>query len=692
MPLTTIAAFEAQTGTDAPTPAETALIAACRTGLPCDLGARPSVATPDRTIRADLLRLLIIGGTTECGLDQVGVWLQGAWIEGMLDLRHATARGQTVLHACTFLAQPRLGQANLKLLSLDDSDLRQGLFAQQMTVAGSVLLRNVTATGTVDVMGAAVGGQLVCDRATFVGPMVDGKRGKALDAQGVQVTGSLFLSNITATGTVDVNGATIGGQLSCDSATLVGPIVNGERGMALLAQDVQVTAHLFLRNVTATGMVAVNAATVGGQLNCDSSTFNGAGGRALNAQSVQVTAGLFLSNVTATGTIDVSGATVGGQLVCDRATFVGPMVDGKRGEALDAQGVQVTAGLFLRNLTATGTVDVNGATVGGQLDCTGATLDGAGQIAFDATRLEVKKGFVWCGRKPVKGRVDLTAAHVGDLMDDAASWPRNPDMLGLVGFTYDRIVGLPTDPAMRLEWLRRGSRYRGTFYPQPYVHLARVLRGMGHEAGARDVLVELGTLSRAQARKAAMGPQAGKVRGAMRLLNPFRVVWDFMEWLLIGYGHRPINAVFALLILWGAATWLAGRTWDEGSFAPNSATVLTSPGWTGLLAIDCIGDMPDPLPPGVTACDRNPADTWSARAAAGMDWDSFSPWGYGIDLVVPILNLGQTDAWAPSRDRGPMGWWLWWGRWVLIGAGWLVSALGVAAITGIMQRNQPGVT
>jgi hypothetical protein len=37
-----------------------------------------------------------------------------------------------------------------------------------------------------------------------------------------------------------------------------------------------------------------------------------------------------------------------------------------------------------------------------------------------------------------------------------------------------------------------------------------------------------------------------------------------------------------------------------------------------------------------------------------------------------------------------LGWWLWWLRWPLEGAGWLVTALGVAAITGIMQRNQPG--
>ncbi len=36
--------------------------------------------------------------------------------------------------------------------------------------------------------------------------------------------------------------------------------------------------------------------------------------------------------------------------------------------ALNAQGVKVGADLFLRNLTAKGTVAVNGAGIGGQLD------------------------------------------------------------------------------------------------------------------------------------------------------------------------------------------------------------------------------------------------------------------------------------------------------------------------------------
>ena len=93
--------------------------------------------------------------------------------------------------------------------------------------------------------------------------------------------------------------------------------------------------------------------------------------------------------------------------------------------------------------------------------------------------------------------------------------------------------------------------------------------------------------------------------------------------------------------------------------------------------------MPEPT----DGCLKNPAAAWSSFGQDGLDWDTFNPFGYGLDLVVPILTLGQTDAWAPSKDRGPMGKLLWWGRWVLISFGWIVSALGAAAITGIIQRK-----
>lgn len=423
---------------------------------------------------------------------------------------------------------------------------------------------------------------------------------------------------------------------------------------------------------------------------------------ALNAQGVTVGGGLFLNTLTAVGTVDVNGAKIGGQLDCEGARFDGSKdAEGGQIKALNAQGVKVGQDFFLRTLTAVGTVDVNGAKIGGQLSCIGAKLDGGkdaegGQImALHAQRMTVAQSFFFLRLAQVTGRIDLSAAHVGDLADDMKSWPTGPDQLILDGFTYDRLAGAaPTTFAARRKWLSTGSHWKGNFRPQTYTQLARVLRQMGHAGEARKVLMERTSLQAKATRASRKIALDGSVSVRFRSLwadirNLGHWIGDRFAFRVAGYGHAPLRSLWCLIVLFGLATGLAHVTWKEGSFAPNSAVILDSPGWAEVTALDC-------YPVNLGVCDWNPANTWSNTFTAnsdtptqGADWDSFSSFGYAADLVVPFLDLGQTDAWAPSKDRGDWGWWLWCLRWVLAAAGWIVTGLGVAAVTGVMQRNQP---
>ena len=579
-----IAEFEAEA---TPTAAERALIAACRAGEPCILGdgtlpdaPHPSGADPTRTIRAALLRLLIVGGTTECGLHPSGVWVIGAYVPDKLDLSFETGKGACRLENCRFTMEPQLAQTHLPQLAFNGSHL-PGLFAPGCVIAGSMFLRNLTATGTVDVNGAKIGGQLVCEGAT-----IDGADKMALNAQGVETSTDMFLGGLTATGTVDITGAKIGGILAFTGATL-----------------------------------------------------NGAEGVAMYAQRVETGAGIILAGLNAMGTVYMNGAKIGGQLV-----FVGATLNGVGRDALMAQGLTVKGALFFR-----------------QLKC-------------------------------ATGRVDMSSVQVGDLVDDMAAWPHVKGDLTLAGFTYDRISGAaPVTLAARRDWLRRGSNADTQFNPQPYTQFAKVLRGMGNAPEARKVLYErdclLADSTFRNIRKNPEGtPYLPFEKPVIDLRSGFHLLADGLSRWVIGYGHKPWRSLIALTGLFAFAFWLAQCTWTEGSFAPNSDIVMTSQDWTLISSLDCIGGLPEGY---AEPCIQNPADRWSAKAAPGMDWDSFNAAAYAADLVIPILDLGQTDAWAPSKDRGPMGWWLWWLRWPLAASGWLVTALGVAAITGIMQRNSP---
>jgi hypothetical protein len=104
-----IAEFLALTGEDAPTTAERKLIEAVQDGRDCWLcnrknPTRPASAADKTRIRAELLRLLITGGTPDCGLHERGVTLFGGWIDGELDLANCTALGRphsTPAHSST---------------------------------------------------------------------------------------------------------------------------------------------------------------------------------------------------------------------------------------------------------------------------------------------------------------------------------------------------------------------------------------------------------------------------------------------------------------------------------------------------------------------------------------------------------------------------------------------------------------
>lgn len=629
-----------------PTPAEAALLAHAAAGTLCQLSpACPDPADPGAPrIRAALLSHLICGGSAAAPVAPEGVRLIGAVVEGPLQLSFRTAQGETDLRLCAF-THP-----------------------------------------------------VAARRASLVQLVLNGSRLPGLSAEGAVVAGSVFLVGLAATGRLSLAHATIGGQLALNGARLAG----------LTAQGARIGASAYLRAASGTPFV------------CE-------------------------------GEVSLSGAEIAGQLACDGARFRAPGGIALNLQGLRAAGDVIFRDQGALPFHAAGEVRLSGARIGGQLDCASAEFDNPGGPALSAQRMEVAAEFFWQNVTVTAGSLHLPSARVGDLVDDLASWPA-AGRCHLDGFTYDRISrGAPTDAATRLRWLERVAAGPGRFLPQPYGQCARVLHAMGHEAEARRIMEEqsrLKGIARRRAARAAAGiaerpapglspaaqgmplpapadtadtansiapsaaaapaasaapaaagggskpggaaataPAPPSVPAALRrlrarLLIGFDLGWDAAARAVVGYGFAPFRALYwlaGLILLAGA---LAGAAWTEGSMAPANDLVAASESWQAVLARDC-------LPQATPGCLANPAAEWNGAAGAGVDWEGFHPLAWGTDLVVPVIELGQTGAWAPSAERGRWGFALWWARWPLIVAGWLVSALAAAAATGIIQRSPP---
>jgi hypothetical protein len=116
------------------------------------------------------------------------------------------------------------------------------------------------------------------------------------------------------------------------------------------------------------------------------------------------------------------------------------------------------------------------------------------------------------------------------------------------------------------------------------------------------------------------------------VLNPAGRLLNWLLYVTVGYGYRT----------WLAGAWLAGLiaigTWVFSHAYPDNMTPVST------------------HPP------------------------AFHALAYTLDVLVPIVNLGQQNAWQPQDSA------LYW-SWALTGAGWVLTTAVVAGLTGILKRD-----
>jgi hypothetical protein len=403
----------------------------------------------------------------------------------------------------------------------------------------------------------------------------------------------------------------------------------------------------------------------------------------LNAQGAVIVGSVYLRNgFSAKGCVDLNSAKIGGQLDCE-----GGQIEVTDGNALNAQNAQITGNVFLsEGFSAKGRVDLSGAKIGGQLACEGGRFhaEKGAALYLQGTRAAY---FFWRDVTEISGGIDLAGAHFDTLVDDPESWERVND-LSLIGLTYTHLVN-PGEISTRLEWLGKGDQINGEFSPQPYTQLAKVLREMGHDRDARQVLLakeerlaqaeKQRSLDRIAALKAEHAKpafrdqsQQAQQNGQVELAKLqeekfFTTLWSGTLRRLVGYGYKP-----RLIFYWTggiilAMAVLSSLTYRLGGMVPNAPVVLLSDEW------------------GRAVIEFNPAEAWLATDA-GQHYETFCALAYAADVFIPLVPLGQEVAWAPTTATR-LGAVLWVLNWLVKLAGWFITALGAAAIAGVIRRE-----
>ena len=68
------------------------------------------------------------------------------------------------------------------------------------------------------------------------------------------------------------------------------------------------------------------------------------------------------------------------------------------------------------------------------------------------------------------------------------------------------------------------------------------------------------------------------------------------------------------------------------------------------------------------------------------NYPCFSPVGYAIDTVIPIVNVHQADYWGPNASA-QFGWFFVYASWAGIVLGWALATLTVAGYTNLVRNT-----
>ncbi|MDQ1049937.1 membrane-associated oxidoreductase [Streptomyces sp. V4I2] len=233
---------------------------------------------PERTVRAAVLRALLLNGPQEDG-EIPALKLAGARITGLLNLQYGTIDQAVRLSHCSFQDAPVLYGARLRQLNLSGSVL-PGLTAATLHVEGVLRLTDCRLRGPVRLGGAQISGALFMDRAQITAP---DSAEPALQLNHVTIGDDLWAPGLQVEGEFRLNGGSVAGSVNLTDARLSRP---GE--VALDAQILGVEGDLHLRRVHTAGWIGLRGARVGGRLDLSYARLSNPGDAALRAGSCTI--------------------------------------------------------------------------------------------------------------------------------------------------------------------------------------------------------------------------------------------------------------------------------------------------------------------------------------------------------------------------------------------------------------------
>ncbi|MET9610302.1 oxidoreductase [Streptomyces sp. NPDC006512] len=220
-----------------------------RNGTVCDFRSAPADHDepfdgrewgPERTVRAEVVALLLLAGPVPVP-GRVGcLKLRGARITGRLDLSGGTVAPYVEIRSCRFDDEVQLSETRCGTLRLHNCAIPRVEAARLHTEGDLHLVSSRVARG-IRLTDAQIGTDLLISRAVLRGDA----RGRAVAADGISVAQDFHADMLETYGEVSLRGAKVGASMSLRGARLSHP----GGGRALNAPTLTVERTLYLTSI-----------------------------------------------------------------------------------------------------------------------------------------------------------------------------------------------------------------------------------------------------------------------------------------------------------------------------------------------------------------------------------------------------------------------------------------------------------
>jgi hypothetical protein len=639
-----------------------------------------------RIIRAEVISALLLGAVKAEAGWAAAIRLRGAVVAGRLDLIGASVAVPLTCEHCWFDSEIGFVECSVKTISVVDSQL-PAFNGTRMRLDGILDLRGSAINGIVRLEQAKVTGHL-CLREARVGNAVEsgavavsasGLVVDGVDASCLEARGAVSMPSATITGSVDLTAAhircpaqqalvmdysVIGGKLDCEQIIVEGEFrihngrvtamirMSGARldnpgAVALSGGGLTAGGGVFLTGgFSARGELRLVGAQLAANLTMNGGTFDNPGGLAVNLERASIGScdGVGL---TCRGQLSLTGARIAGDL--DLAGAV--LEAGDDRPALLGQRAWIDGKLVLSGAKVHGEVDLRTVKVGASMLMIGAQLRNPAGNACRLSRGQVTAD-VFCNEMVAEGEVRLAGSAIGGAIILRHVRLSNPQGIALDAHDL-QARELALLPAAAIEGaVDLSDASVGVLRDDPGTWPAQLsLDGFAYQTldpqlPARQRLQWLsrdpgGHQPRPYEQLAAYYNAIGQQAQARTVLYareriqrqgkaPFSRAWSLLQDITVGYGYRPRRALAWLALLLTAGSILF-------SVAPPPALQPgTAPHFNGII--------------------------------------------YTVDLMLPVVNLGQKYAFNPGGAEQ-------WLSYILIAAGWTLATTVAAGAARILRRG-----